>query len=520
MKRHFNIKPNYLFLIAFFGIATLSCKKHDIKIARHEEKPIEIFPDYKDIVIPLNIAPLNFYLKEEAEEYHVKISSNVGQAIVIKQKSPDILIPVKKWNALLNKNVGDELRINIALKKSGEWIQYPEITNSIAADSLNPYLVYRLINTQYAYSGKMSLAQRNLGNFEETTIWENTSTQEGCFNCHSFSNYNPDKLSIHFRQYQSGTLIKDGDSIKKLNTKTEYTMSPFGYVAHNPDGELIAYSVNKFNEYFTNSTQNLNEVTDQASDLVVYNVKTNVVTTSPKISTQNRENFPTWSPDGKWLYYISAGRAGSDFDSRFFSMYSLCRISYDKISNTWGEVDTIFDAYKEGRSLTFPRISPDGKYLLFCLINYGYFSINHHESDLYLMDLATREYRKLEINSPENDSYHSWSQNGRWIVFSSKRFNNLFTAPYFSYFDKDGKFHKPFMLPQKDPHFYDTFMLNFNIPEFVNGKVNLDPIKIREVLYGNGVDVQFDSTVDVDALSGSTWIQKQQMTQPVEPTMH
>lgn len=486
---------------------TSACNER-IGNVKKEDTKVQIFPDYDGIVIPFNIAPLNFYIKEKAEKYHVEISSIEGKPIVIQQTTPEISIPVNKWKKLLNKNKGNKLNINVFLKKSQQWYQYQAFTDSIASDSLNPYLVYRLINTQYAYSKDMRLAQRNLENFDEYTIWENTSTKDGCFNCHSFSNYNPEKMSLHLRQYYSGTIILDGKTLKKLNTKTPYTMSAFGYAASNPDGELMAYSVNIFNEYFTNSTQNLNEVTDQASDLVVYNIKTNTVTTSPKISTKNRENFPSWSPDGKWLYYVSAGEAFDDFDSRFYSMYSLCKISYDKVSNTWGEVDTVFNALQEGKSITFPRISPDGKYLLFCLINYGYFSINHRESDLYLMDLSTGEYAKLDINSEMNDSYHSWSKNGRWIVFSSKRFNDLYTAPYFSYFDNNGKFHKPFLLPQKDPHFYDAYLLNFNIPEFVDGKVDLDPLKIRNVLYDKGIDVIFDSTVNTDALSGATWIKK------------
>lgn len=499
-----NIKHVLIVLLVLF--LSFACNEKIVDSVTENQK-LEIFPDYDSIVMPFNIAPLNFYIKEKAEKYHVEISSSKGKSIVIQQNEPEILIPPKTWKKLLEQNKGELLHVNIYLKKNKQWHQYQSIENKIVADSLTPYLVYRLINTQYAYSKNMKLAQRNLENFDQSLIWENSSNKEGCFNCHSFSNYNPEKMSLHLRQYNSGTLMLDGKELKKLNTKTPYTMSPFGYVASNPDGELIAYSVNIFNEYFTNSTQNLNEVTDQASDLVVYNRKTNVVTTSPKISTKNRENFPSWSPDGKYLYYVSAGEAFDDFNSRFYSMYSLCKISYDKHSNTWGEVDTVFNALQEGKSITFPRISPDGKYLLFCLIDYGYFSINHRESDLYLMDLNTGEYSRLDINSEENDSYHSWSKNGRWIVFSSKRFNDLYTAPYFSYFDEEGKFHKPFILPQKDPHFYDDYMENFNIPEFVDGKVDLDPVKIRNAVFSKGVDVIFDNTVNVDALSGASWLQ-------------
>jgi Tol biopolymer transport system component len=249
-------------------------------------------------------------------------------------------------------------------------------------------------------------------------------------------------------------------------------------------------------------------VTDQASDIIIYNVKTNTVTTSPKISTKNRENFPTWSPDGKWLYFISAPETKGDFQSRFYTTYSLVRILYDPRTKTWGDIDTVLSSNKTGKSITFPRISPDGHYLLFCMIDHGYFSINQAASDLYLMDLATRNYHKLGINSPSNESYHCWSRNGRWFVFSSKRYNHVFSYPYFSYFDKNGKAHKPFILPQKDPLFYDSFLNNYNIPELVNGKVSLNPKKIGKLFNEEPVNVQFDPSVDVDALSGATWIDK------------
>jgi len=113
------------------------------------------------------------------------------------------------------------------------------------------------------------------------------------------------------------------------------------------------------------------------------------------------------------------------------------------------------------------------------MIDHGYFSINHAASDLYLMDLKTRTYHKLDINSGYNESYHCLSWNVRWFVFSSKRLDNVFSRPYFSHFDKEGRAPKPFLLPQKDPLFYDSFLHNFNIPELVGGEVPLNTGMIR-----------------------------------------
>ncbi|MBN2273162.1 MAG: PD40 domain-containing protein [Bacteroidales bacterium] len=474
----------------------------------NENRQASVFPDYTGIVIPPNIAPLNFFIREEGTRYHVEIAAEEENKIIINQTSPAIRIPIKKWHELLNTNKGKELKLDIFVKNEG-WKKYTSIVDTIAEEEIESHLVYRIINTQYMYSRKMELCQRSLENFDESLIYENASTKYGCFNCHTFPQNDPQKMSLHLRQVNPGTLILNGDKLVKLKTNTPFTMSAFGYPSWNPNGELIAYSVNIFNEYFLNDRNNYHEVTDQASDLVIYNVKTNTVTTSPKVSTRSRENFPTWSPDGEWLYFISAPETQGDFQSRFYAKYSLLKVLYDAVSNTWSDVDTVLSAYHTGKSITFPRISPDGRYMLFCMIDHGYFSINHAGSDLYLMDFATGEYRKLDINSPANDSYHGWSMNGRWFVFSSKRLNNLFSQPYFSYFDKDGRAHKPFILPQKDPLFYTSYLYNFNIPELVNGKVDLDPGTIRKLFAKAPVQVQFDPDVDVDALSGATWTERQ-----------
>jgi len=61
-----------------------------------------------------------------------------------------------------------------------------------------------------------------------------------------------------------------------------------------------------------------------------------------------------------------------------------------------------------------------------------------------------------------------------WFVFSSRRGDGLYTRPYFASIDENGKATKPFMLPQKDPRFYDNSLNSFNVPEFVTSKVKVD----------------------------------------------
>jgi len=438
-----------------------------------------IFPDYSNVVIPVNIAPLNFIIRDSASKYHVEIYSAKGKKIIIHQTSPKIQIPLNDWKKLLSENTGQNFYIDVYAKKN-EWIKYESIKDSIVADSIDSHLVYRLINAAYILWRDMGIYQRNLENFEKEPIFVNTSSNHGCLNCHMFCRNDPKKMTMHFRKEFGGTMILDGETKTKINTKTPNTISACAYPSWHPNGELIAYSVNIINQDFRAEKEKAQDVWDSSSDLVVYNIKTNVLITSPKISTSSRENLPTWSPDGKYLYFINAPQAMESEESNMKIKYDLMRIAYDPDKNLWGQIDTVLSSKKTGMSITFPVISPDGKFLLFCMIDYGYFSIYHMNSDLYILDLASNEYRKLDVNSTSNESYHCWSSSGRWITISSKRMDNVYSRPYFAYFDANGKEYKPFLMPQKDPEFYDTFMKNFNRPELVKGKVELDENEMRD----------------------------------------
>ena len=82
----------------------------------------------------------------------------------------------------------------------------------------------------------------------------------------------------------------------------------------------------------------------------------------------------------------------------------------------------------------------------------------------------------------KSDTYHSWSHTGRWFVFASKRDDGLYGKPYFCYVDRQGKAHKPFVLPQREPTFYDDCLKSFNIPELSRGPVPFDAIDIENVM--------------------------------------
>jgi dipeptidyl aminopeptidase/acylaminoacyl peptidase len=175
--------------------------------------------------------------------------------------------------------------------------------------------------------------------------------------------------------------------------------------------------------------------------------------------------------------------------------YSLCSIAFDPASGTFGsKVDTLVSAYKTGKSISFPRTSYDGKYLMFTMSDYGNFSIWHKEADLWLMNLANGTIKPLTgVNSDNTESYHSWSSGSHWFVFSSRRIDGLHTRPYIAWLDDNGMTTKPFILPQKDPDFYDDFMSSFNIPELVKDKVKSNGRNMLKAIGSAAKNVTFES---------------------------
>jgi dipeptidyl aminopeptidase/acylaminoacyl peptidase len=174
--------------------------------------------------------------------------------------------------------------------------------------------------------------------------------------------------------------------------------------------------------------------------------------------------------------------------------YDLLRIAFDEENCTFGDVDTVLKVSDQVSSVSLPRISPDGRYLLFCKSEHGNLTIWHPESDLYLLDLVTGKISRPEINSDKAESFHTWSSTGRWIVFSSRRDDGLlYTRPYFAYFDTSGQTHKPFVLPQKRTEFYLQIMKSFNLPELVTSRIELNPRKFAGIIKAQAVNAKYQS---------------------------
>ncbi len=483
MKRSLiNIPLKFLLLISTVSLLMFGCNSGpNGDISRIDSFPsLEL--DYSGLTIPPNIAPMNFSIKEKGTSFYVSIHSETGPAINIHSASGIIRIPEKKWHEMLEKNKGGEIRVEIYSKNTqGTWSGFRTVTSMIAKEPIDPYLYYRILFPGYESWTELSIDYRDLENFQSASFIKNSAVNENCVNCHAFNNTGKDNnFMFHMRGDLGGTYFWSQDGLKKVNLKTKEMKNGAVYPRWHPSGNYVAFSSNKIIQRFHSASNKKIEVSDLSSSLVLYDIGKNEIMNIPLAGQDScMDTYPEWSPDGKFLYFCRARQIGDIYDYTKIR-YNLFRVSFNPDERTFGKVELVFDAAADNKSISFPRISSDGRNIIVTMADYGCFPIWHKEADLYLIDTGTKEAKRLSLNSEFTDSYHSWSSNGRWLVFSSKRGDGLTARPYIAYIRKDGTSSKPFILPQRDPDFYNNYPKTFNVPEFSTFKINIKPGLIRK----------------------------------------
>ncbi|MCU0454671.1 MAG: hypothetical protein MUE74_00055 [Bacteroidales bacterium] len=451
-----------------------------------------LYPDITEVTTPVNIAPMNFRIEAQSEKLVVRFEGgSVG--FVLKGKDR-ITIPSGKWHRLLRESAGSSVNVSIWSKEQGSWIKYSPFRIYVRKEPIDQYLAYRRIAPGYESWSSMGLYQRDLTSFRESVIIDNRLLPGNCMNCHSFNRNDPGQMLFHLRGNIGATMLVQGEDVTKLNTRTKETGLNCVYPNWHPSGSYIAFSVNKIAQVFHTVRDKRIEVFDTKSDLVVLDTRNRRLITSPLVyTTGSYETFPVFSADGGILYFCSAdtARMPDEYDR---VKYSLCSITFDAASGTFGNrVDTVISRTQTGKSISFPRTSPDGKFLMFTLSDYGNFSLWHREADLWLLNLADKSVKPInQVNSGEADSFHSWSSGSRWFVFASRRTDGLYTRPYFAWLDENGEATKPFILPQKNPDFYDYCLNSFNVPELVAGKIRTDGRKMLKTIGSEAKSVTFE----------------------------
>ncbi|MDY6265597.1 MAG: hypothetical protein SPM31_00545 [Prevotella sp.] len=468
------MKKIYVYMMAAMMLA--SCTEKPENVTKVDKLPA-IFPDYSGVTIPDGIAPMNFNVTgDDCDCVDVTVKGSKGGEV--HSNGDYAKFDLDDWHSLTRQNKGGTLTFTVCVEKDGKWTQYKDFTMTVSPYAIGDWgLTYRRIAPGYEVYGHMGIYQRDLSTFDETPIFDNLAAPGACVNCHTPNRTNSDQYTFHVRGEHGATVVHRDGKEELLKAKNDSIHGSMVYPYWHPSGKYCAYSTNNTHQSFHSVRSERIEVFDQSSDVFVYEPSTHQLILDSLLMTKDHyETYPAFSPDGRTLYFCSS--TAEPIPSGYKDIkYNICKIAFNPDNGTFGtRVDTIFNARKMGKSATHPRPSYDGRYLMFTMSDYGCFPIWHKEADNWLLDLRTGKAQPMTAaNSDNTDSWHNWSTNSHWFVFTSRRGDGLYTRLYIASVDDKGNVSKPFLLPQENPlDYYDKLLDSYNTPDFTTKPVKLD----------------------------------------------
>ena len=460
--------------------ACIACGQAGVEVSTNSSSAI--YPDYMGVTVPSNIAPLNFHYTSGGIR---KASTSVRCKDAVHEfDGKEVVWDMQQWKDLLASAEGDTIRFSSEIRMKGGKKETHEWEIYVSPDRIDPYLSYRLIEPGYEVWHEVEIRERCVENFEERAISDWQNTNNSCMNCHIHSQARADLSMFYVRGKNGGAFLNRNGELRKLSLNTKDMISGTVYGEIHPSGRYGVFSSNIIIPGFHTQGSRRLEVYDTKSDLAIADFDRNEMTVPQVLSRKDVfETFPVFSADGESIFYCSADTLTLPRDIEKLR-YSLMRISFDPATGRVGQkAETVWDAEEHEGSVCHPKCSPDGKWIMYTVADYGTFPIWHTECQLEMMNLHTGEIIPMDAaNSDRSDTYHSWSSGSRWFVFASKRGDGKYGKPYFCHVDGDGQLTKPFVLPQEDPWHYENSLRSYNIPDLSDGPVDFDAETVGRML--------------------------------------
>jgi hypothetical protein len=399
-----------------------------------------------------------------------------------------------------------------------------EITHSTAkhiwyvAEPIDKYIFYRktLFNEDIK---NMFVEQRDLETFSAEMILEsakNPKSREGhtCINCHGARNNNINHRLFHVRlsQKNAGTyLVREKEIIRINKDILPERYSRLVYYDFHPTKEnIIVFSTNSTGTIINYIKQGHKEddySTDTNGIIILYDVAKQKFIIDKNLTDSNYEySFPNWNNSGTELYFARGPKRNMTSPQEF--LFDLYKVNYDTLTGATGTPTLIFPFSECGVSVTMPKPIPNTNKIIVTVHKSSGSIPLLTDGDYYILDLDKTQnsafqmginpeskktctlpkgkYAKIteakSINTIDNEKYHSFSSNGKWMVFSSGRIAGEQSIPHIVYHNKNGEFGKPFALPQKDPKFYTRNTYSYVYPQTSTTKAKLSNLQAAQLI--------------------------------------
>ena len=454
---------------------------------------------------------------------------------------------IEQWHKLLKKSRNGFIRTHITANYNNNpdsSVLFPPLLWFVSNDSIDPYIIYRTSIFEDASYNHIVIEQKNLENFETKPLLDNFMMNRNCMNCHATEGNNINNFLVHLRGTLTGTLLaKDGELIK-IKVPEGYPGLRLVYPSWHKGGDFVAFSTNQvYSKHFSTPRRKGIVTVDTVGDIVILDTKTlELFSCDELLSDEYDDVFPCFSADGRSLFFCRTPARGTfaeqqaleqirkqnipkTTDSLFFrdkkdlpaylSLFDdqieesnalradLMQIDFNPETREFSNLRTVARFSVMNMSATMPFASPDGKYLIISVLPTTTFSVQVM-GDLYKIYLDDSTHSGLvpadvecgyriepikNLNTEGSETFHTFSHNGRWMVFASNR--ETFGVPeiYISHIS-DGNFSKPFILPQQSTNFYERNLRAFLFPFLSTEQARFDVKETARVAHGEGIEIK------------------------------
>ena len=296
------------FLVSLVAFCTVvSCTEGVPSAYENAKDSLSIYPDYKNVVIPKNISPLNFVVGNKGDKYVASIQVNGVEKLIVSSSNEEIRFPLKKWHELLEENSDCRLSVNVFVKDKGKWYGYPAFDVRVVPDSMDSYITYRLIEPSYVCSGALALYQYHVENAEvECFVGSHKFRSRPelgtsrCMNCHTSQRNHPENYTFQQRGPGGGMVMSYKGEKRIVVSKVGDMKAGAVYERWHPTLPFIVFSNNSVAQLFPTKGSAKIEVFDYRSDILLYDIEKNEIQYLVKSPIQTT-SYPDWSPDGKYI---------------------------------------------------------------------------------------------------------------------------------------------------------------------------------------------------------------------------